>query len=105
MLARLMHTLRAAAKGHARSTLPRMYAPAHVSTALAVKRSFPVAPLLGLMFAAQAIEFLWILLSYLGIEYQSVDASGTLHLDYLPYSHSILTGVGSASIAYAVIRW
>jgi hypothetical protein len=30
-----------------------MYAPAHVSTALAVKRAFPVAPLFGLMLAAQ----------------------------------------------------
>ncbi len=82
-----------------------MYAPAHVSTALAVKRAFPVAPLFGLMLAAQAIEFLWVVLTYLGVEHQSVDPNGYLHLDYLPYSHSLLTGLGSAIVAYAIIRW
>jgi hypothetical protein len=82
-----------------------MYAPAHVSTALAVKRAFPIAPVFGLMLAAQAIEFLWVVLTYLGIEHQSVDANGYLHLDYLPYSHSLLTGFGSAVLAYVIIRW
>jgi hypothetical protein len=57
------------------------------------------------MLATQAIEFLWILLSYLGIEYQRVDARGVLHLDYLPFSHSLLTGLGAPILAYAVIRW
>jgi hypothetical protein len=82
-----------------------MYAPAHVATALAVKRRFPVAPLFWLMLATQAVEFIWMLLSYLGIEYQSVDARGVLHLDYLPFSHSLLTGIGLPILAYAVIRW
>ena len=82
-----------------------MYAPAHVSTALAVKRALPIAPLFGLMLAAQAIEFLWVVLTYRGIEHQSVDANGYLHLHYLPYSHSLLTGFGSAAVAYAVIGW
>ena len=80
-----------------------MYAPAHVSTALALKRRFPAAPLLGLMLAAQAIELLWMLLSSLGIERQAVDERGRLHLHSLPYSHSLLTGLGSAVLAYAVV--
>jgi hypothetical protein len=79
--------------------------PAHVATALAVKRGFPAAPLFGLMLAAQAIEFQWVLLSYVGVEHSTVDASGHLHLDYLPYSHSLLTGSGSAALANAIIRW
>ena len=82
-----------------------MYAPAHVATALAVKRRFPLAPLFWLMIATQAIEFLWIVLSYLGIEYQRVDSRGILHLDYLPYSHSLLTGFGTAILAFGIIRW
>lgn len=82
-----------------------MYAPAHVSTALAMKQRFPVAPLFWLMVATQAIEFLWVVFSYLGIEYQRVDAQGVLHLDYLPYSHSLLTGFGTAVLAYVIIRW
>ena len=65
-----------------------MYAPAHVATALAVKRKFPVAPFFWLMIATQAIEFLWVVLSYLGIEYQTVDSKGMLHPDFLPYSHN-----------------
>jgi hypothetical protein len=52
-----------------------------------VKRRFSIAPLFWLMLATQAIEFLWILLSYLGIEYQRVDARGVLNLDYVPFSH------------------
>jgi hypothetical protein len=44
-------------------------------------------------------------LTYLGIEHQSVDPNSYLHLDYLPYSHSLLTGSGSAMVAYAVLRW
>lgn len=82
-----------------------MYAPAHVATALAVKQKFPVAPFFWLMIATQAIEFLWVVLSYLGIEYQTVDSKGMLHLDFLPYSHSLLTGFGSAVVVYAIIRW
>jgi hypothetical protein len=82
-----------------------MYAPAHVATALAVKRKFPAAPFFALMIATQLIEFLWVVLSYLGVEYQTVDSQGVLHLDYLPYSHSILTGFGVALLAYIVIRW
>jgi hypothetical protein len=82
-----------------------MYAPAHVATALAVKRALPIAPLLALMLAAQAIEFVWIVLTYLGVEHQAVDENGYLHLDYLPYSHSLLAGFGSAAAAYVIIRW
>ena len=37
-----------------------MYGPAHVSTALTVKRVFPVAPLLGLRLGTQAIELVWV---------------------------------------------
>lgn len=40
-----------------------------------------------------------------GIEYQTIDAHGVLHLDYLPYSHSLLTGFGTANLAYIIIRW
>jgi hypothetical protein len=40
-------------------------------------------PLFGLMLAAQAIEFLWVVLTYPGIEHQPVDPNGYLHLDYL----------------------
>jgi hypothetical protein len=82
-----------------------MYAAAHTSLALAAKRSNPNAPLFGLMVAAQATELLWVGLTYAGVERPTVDAHGTLHLEYLPYSHSLLVGLGLGVLVWAVLRW
>lgn len=83
----------------------QVYAPAHVSVALVGKRLLPDASLLGLMIAAQGSEIVWIVLSYAGVEHQAVDAAGRLHLDYLPWSHSIVTGLGGGIVVGAVLAW
>lgn len=44
-------------------------------------------------------------LTYLSIEHQSVNPKAYPHLDHVPCSHSLLTGCGSAVVAYAVLRW
>jgi hypothetical protein len=82
-----------------------MYAAAHTSLALAAKRTTPTASLFGLMVAAQASELLWAGLTYAGIEHPAVDTSGTLHLEHLPYSHSLLVGLGLGALLWAVMRW
>jgi hypothetical protein len=82
-----------------------MYAAAHTSVALAAKRTDPAAPLFGLMVAAQASELLWLGLTYARIEHSRVDERGTLHLEYLPYSHSLLTGLGVGVVLWAALRW
>jgi hypothetical protein len=82
-----------------------MYAAAHTSLALAAKRTTPTASLFGLMVAAQASELLWVGLTYAGIEHPTVDAHGDLHLEYLPYSHSLLIGLGLAAVVWAALRW
>lgn len=82
-----------------------MYAPAHTAIALAAKRANPSASLFGLMVAAQGSELLWVTFSYLGIEHSTVDKGGTLHLEYLPYSHSLLTGLGGGTFLWALLRW
>jgi hypothetical protein len=82
-----------------------MYAAAHTSLALAAKRSNPTASLFGLMAAAQASELLWVALNYAGIEHPTVDDHGTLHLEYLPYSHSLLVGLGLGVLLWAALRW
>lgn len=82
-----------------------MYAAAHTSFALAAKRQRPAASLLWLMITAQAAELLWVLLSYAGIERSTVTANGTLHLDHLPYSDSLLVGLGGGAVAWAIVRW
>ena len=82
-----------------------MYAAAHTSLALAAKRTNPTASLFGLMVAAQATELLWVGLTYAGIEHPTVDAHGDLHLEYLPYSHSLLVGLGIGVLLWAAMRW
>jgi hypothetical protein len=82
-----------------------MYAAAHTALALAAKRTTPTAPLFGLMAAAQASELLWVGLTYAGIEHSTVDDHGTLHLEYLPYSHSLLVGLGIGVLLWAALRW
>lgn len=82
-----------------------MYAPAHTALALAGKRRVPAAPLLALMVAAQGSELLWVALTDLGIERQSVDSTGTLHLEYLPWSHSLLTGLGGGLLLFLIVRY
>lgn len=82
-----------------------MYAAAHTSLALAAKRANPTASLFGLMVAAQASELLWVGLTYAGIEHSTVDDHGVLHLEYLPYSHSLLAGLGIGVLLWAATRW
>ena len=76
------------------------YAIAHASTALVLKRRFPRIGLWPLLVAVQFVELLWILFTYLGFEHYRV-TSTSVHLDFLPYSHSIGTGVLLAAIAFA----
>lgn len=82
-----------------------MYAAAHTSLALAAKRRRPAASLFALMVTAQAAELLWVVLTYAGIEHSRVTPNGTLHLDHLPYSHSLLVGLGGGVVAWAAVRW
>jgi hypothetical protein len=65
-----------------------MYAIAHASTALAIKRRWPTAGLWPLLISVQAIELLWVLFVYTGIERPEYTANA-VHLNFLPYSHSI----------------
>jgi hypothetical protein len=51
------------------------------------------------LIAVQAVELLWIIFTYLGIEHVRVD-SDKIHLDFLPYSHSIFTGLFLAALAW-----
>ncbi|MGZ4575183.1 MAG: hypothetical protein ACXVYU_18535 [Oryzihumus sp.] len=81
-----------------------MYAAAHTSLALVAKRHHPTRSLLGFMAAAQAAELTWVALSYAGIEHPTIDAHGTLHLEHIPYSHSLLFGLGGALVLWAALR-
>ena len=65
-----------------------MYAITHASTALALKRRWPTAGLWPLLISVQAIEILWVVFVYAGVERPEYTADA-VHLAFLPYSHSI----------------
>jgi len=69
-----------------------MYAIDHAATALLIKKRSPQVPLFLLLISVQLVELLWVLFKYIGVEYFSV-SHGRMHLDFLPYSHSVFAGV------------
>ena len=79
-----------------------MYAINHAATALLIKKNKPELPLWPLLISVQLVEILWVIFNYLGIERYSVTA-GKLHLDFLPYSHSIFSGLLIAVLSYEII--
>jgi membrane-bound metal-dependent hydrolase YbcI (DUF457 family) len=81
-----------------------MYAISHAATALALKRRFPTVLLWPLLISAQAIELLWVAFVYAGVE--RVDyRRDTVHLGFLPYSHSIGSTTLLALLVWAYVRY
>jgi hypothetical protein len=81
-----------------------MYAINHAATALLIKKNKPALPLWPLLISVQVVEILWVLFNYLGIEHYTV-SEGHLHLDFLPYSHSIFSGIVLAALSFITITW
>lgn len=83
-----------------------MFAINHAATALLLKRRFPDVPLVPLLLSVQAMELLWVLLNYLGVERTTtepvVSYVGDIHLAYMPFSHSIATMLGAGALAWAL---
>jgi len=80
-----------------------MYAIDHAATALLIKkRSSSQSPLFLLLISVQLVELLWVFFNYMGVEYFSV-SHGRLHLDFLPYSHSVFAGVVWAGLFYILV--
>jgi hypothetical protein len=47
------------------------------------------------------VELLWVVFSYLGIEHARITPN-SVHLDFLPYSHSVATGLLLAALAWGM---
>ena len=75
------------------------YAISHASAALVFKKKYPRVGLWPLLIAVQFVELLWIVFTYLGLEHVRVTGD-KVHLDFLPYSHSVFTGVFLAALAW-----
>ena len=81
-----------------------MYAIGHAATALLIKKKLPATSIFPLLISVQLVEIFWVIFNYLGLEHFSV-TNGKLHLDFLPYSHSVFSGVMAALISFAIINW
>jgi hypothetical protein len=80
-----------------------MYAINHAATALLLKKQFPSASMLLLLISVQLVELLWVVLNYFNVEHFLV-ANGKLSLDFLPWSHSVLSSIILAGVSFAVIN-
>lgn len=84
-----------------------MFAIDHAATALLIKRKFPQTPLLWLLLSVQLMEILWVAFNYLGIERTTTEPAvhtvSEIHLSYMPYSHSVASGLLLAAAAWLLI--
>jgi hypothetical protein len=85
-----------------------MFAVDHAATALLIKKRYPTVAIAPILISVQAMELLWVALNYAGIERTTTDATvrsvANIHLAYMPYSHSVATGVGGALAAWLIIE-
>jgi membrane-bound metal-dependent hydrolase YbcI (DUF457 family) len=80
----------------------------HAATALLVKKRYPQAPLPLLLVSVQLVEFVWVALNHLGIEYSTTEPTVSsvmdIHLVHMPYSHSIASSILVAGVMWMVVR-
>jgi hypothetical protein len=55
------------------------------------------------LIAVQLVELLWIVFTYLGIEHFRATPDA-IHLDFLPYSHSVTTGLLLAALVWGMAK-
>ena len=81
----------------------------HVATALILKRKFPSTPLLGLIVATEAVEYLWVGLNVIGVEKtfiaEPMRSVADVHLLHMPFSHSLASSLFFALLVGGIILW
>ena len=86
-----------------------MFAVDHAATALLLKRRYPTVSMVPLLISVQAMELAWVAFNYLGIERTTTEpivrSVADIHLIYMPYSHSVATGLGAALLAWVVLEF
>lgn len=83
-----------------------MFAINHAATALLIKRRYPDVALAPILISVQAMELVWVALNYAGIERTTTEPVvryvGDIQLANMPFSHSVLTMLGAAVVAWLV---
>jgi hypothetical protein len=81
-----------------------MFAINHAATGLIIKKIYPDVPITLILVSVQLIEILWVILNFLGIEKTTtenrVKSVSDVHLEYMPFSHSVVSTVFLAACAW-----
>ena len=76
----------------------------HAATALLINRKWPGVPIVPVLLSVQLVEIFWVVFNLLGIEITTTEpqlrALNDIHLEYMPFSHSI-----AATILLAFAVW
>ncbi len=84
-----------------------MFAINHAATGLIIKKIYPDVPMAVILISVQLIEILWVALNLLGVERTTtedkVKSVADVHLEYMPFSHSIVSTVLLAAAAWILI--
>ena len=85
-----------------------MFAIGHAATSLLLKKKYPAAPMPLLLLSVQAMELLWVALTYAGVEVvtteKTVRSVADIHLVSMPWSHSVATMLGAAVLVALIGR-
>jgi membrane-bound metal-dependent hydrolase YbcI (DUF457 family) len=77
----------------------------HAAAALLIRRRYPDVWFIPILLSVQVMEFLWVALNYLGVERTTTEPVvryvGDIHLEFMPYSHSVATMFAAAGVAWA----
>jgi len=84
-----------------------MFAINHAATALIIKKEVVDVPIIWPLISVQFMELVWVSLNLLGVEQTTTEEEvryvGDVHLSYMPFSHSVVTMLGVALVAWFVI--
>ena len=84
-----------------------MFAINHAATALIVKKIYPDVPMAMILVSVQLIEIMWVILNFLGVEKtrteKSVESVSDVHLEYMPFSHSVVSTIVLGAGAWIVV--
>ncbi len=84
-----------------------MFAINHAATALIIKKVFPNVSIVAALLSVQLIEIIWVVLNFIGVERttteEKVHSVSDVHLEYMPFSHSVATTVGLSVLAWLTI--
>ena len=84
-----------------------MFAINHAATGLIIKKRYPDVPMPAILVSVQLIEILWVVLNFCGVEKTTTENNtksvSDIHLEYMPFSHSIVSTIVLAAGLWIVI--